>query len=543
MAARLRPALNMLLGREREITTNEAMVQDLQDAGVLQSPELLRAFRTIDRGAFWVQDTGPLAYADMPLRYGRLHQSAPHIYGRVMEALMPLSQGMSFLNIGSGTGYLSCVMSEIIGDTAVNEGVEVWPDTVEHARSRCAELGKTNIEFTCGNVYNLDVDKSMRYDRIYVGACANSKSKYLYDLLEVGGVLVGPFQFGYTQQLRRVVRQTETHFAVEVLNSVQFATLVEPPPSMSLYSANASRAGLCGLPGVPFTFTLSDCVWTPEKGRWFPDSFKRIVKCVSTGLPSDGGKLSLPPEVWIDLILPWCSRRWFEEDRAPIVVPAPATGLAASLRCLARNTLKQALRIGGNQRSLTDRVDGAVSSSGGSSSSSEPPTALAHESLSQSSDEEVVRSASTTCMSSGQEEPFGSAGFVEAFEDGVQHILGVGSDPDDFVGNSRNFLMGWWLQGTRTNVSVLAEATPTNGEVGVRPEAARVAPIVGANNLDGIWPLRGLRRCLGRCLAARRSTRRLAQEHLQEQRPRSVLSQGVSGFFRRWFRNFRSQVS
>ena len=51
------------------------------------------------------------------------------------------------------------------------------------------------------------------YDRIYIGACANSRSKYLYRrlssvftlvcpslnlkhgrLLEVGGVLIGPFQ-------------------------------------------------------------------------------------------------------------------------------------------------------------------------------------------------------------------------------------------------------------------------------------------------------------------------------------------------------------
>merc|ERR1719446_1285495 len=204
------------------------MVQELERAGALRTPECIAAFKAIDRQHFWVESR--LAYADMPLRHGRLHQSAPHIYARALESMMPLKPGMSFLNVGSGTGYLSSIVSELCGPDAVSDGIDIWPENVAHARECCRQLGKDHITFTEGNVYQLDVEQGMRYDRIYLGACANAKSKYLYRLLEVGGILVGPFQAGHMQQLRRVVRRTETRFSVEVLELVRFASLIEPVP-------------------------------------------------------------------------------------------------------------------------------------------------------------------------------------------------------------------------------------------------------------------------------------------------------------------------
>jgi len=214
-------------------TSNAGMVDGLRHSRTLQSKECTDAFLAIDRRHFWTEGSGEreFVYADTPLRSGKLHLSAPHIYAKALESLMPLKPGMSFLNVGSGTGYFNSIVSELIGGMATNHGIDIWPETVAHSRRRCAALGKASIEFTVGNAYQLDVGVTTRYDRIYLGACANSRSKYLYRLLEVGGVLIGPFQAGRsTQQLRRVVRQTESHFLVEVLGSVQFASLVEPAP-------------------------------------------------------------------------------------------------------------------------------------------------------------------------------------------------------------------------------------------------------------------------------------------------------------------------
>ena len=57
-------------------------------------------------------------YCDRPFRAGVVHLSAPSIYAKGLEAL-ELHPGLSFLNIGSGTGYLSSMVAQIIGPHAI----------------------------------------------------------------------------------------------------------------------------------------------------------------------------------------------------------------------------------------------------------------------------------------------------------------------------------------------------------------------------------------------------------------------------------------
>merc|ERR1719181_1738510 len=142
-----------MLIRGHAAASNNAMVQELVDSGTLTTPSCAAAFRAVDRQHFWVPVGSELAYADMPLRHGRLHQSAPHIYARALESMMPLKPGMSFLNVGSGTGYFSSIVAELCGPDAISDGLDIWPELVTHARECCQQLGKEHITFTEGNVY------------------------------------------------------------------------------------------------------------------------------------------------------------------------------------------------------------------------------------------------------------------------------------------------------------------------------------------------------------------------------------------------------
>jgi protein-L-isoaspartate O-methyltransferase len=64
-----------------------------------------------------------MAHTDQPLKEGNVHLSAPHIYGSVLEAFeLEQDSSLSFLNIGSGSGYLSCIVAEILGPKSVNDG-------------------------------------------------------------------------------------------------------------------------------------------------------------------------------------------------------------------------------------------------------------------------------------------------------------------------------------------------------------------------------------------------------------------------------------
>lgn len=312
--------LRALMAAPHEPETNNAMVEDLYRAGTLRSAACLAAFKAVDRAHFWVQGTGSVAYADVPLRHGKLHQSAPHIYARALEALMPLQPGLSFLNIGSGTGYFSCLVGHLIGPQSVNDGLELWQETVAHAQERSRLLGFATIEYTVGNAYEMDVNAGMRYDRIYVGAGASARARYFYHMLEVGGILVGPFQDGHGQQLERVVRESATRFKVHILSSVHFAPLVEPIPmyrrapgvtETPLNHPPSGEAFVEGLPGVPFRFALRQQPWTPQQNSAFPLSFRKIV----AELMRSNNVSGLPADIWLQHVLPWCPRWWFEASR------------------------------------------------------------------------------------------------------------------------------------------------------------------------------------------------------------------------------------
>lgn len=56
-----------------------------------------------------------------------------------MEGL-ELRPGLSFLNVGSGTGYLSTLVGLIIGSSGISHGVEVHPLVVEYSTKKMSQF-------------------------------------------------------------------------------------------------------------------------------------------------------------------------------------------------------------------------------------------------------------------------------------------------------------------------------------------------------------------------------------------------------------------
>jgi protein-L-isoaspartate O-methyltransferase len=145
-----------------------------------------------------------LAHADQPLLEGNVHISAPHIYGTVLEALeLQAGQSFSFLNAGSGTGYLSCIVAEILGPTSSSVGVEIHAEAVEHSMAAMERWKESRgaralppMQVLHGNVLQIDDGKGeclVGFDRIYVGAALEKRDlSKLAAMLKLGGILVGP---------------------------------------------------------------------------------------------------------------------------------------------------------------------------------------------------------------------------------------------------------------------------------------------------------------------------------------------------------------
>lgn len=110
---------------------------------------------------------------------------------------------MSFLNIGSGTGYVTCIVADIMGSRSSHYGIEIHADVVQHSKTAIEEWRRStaspntpSIQILHGNGLDVISDKGesvIGFDRIYVGAAVERRNlNKLTRLLRPGGILVGP---------------------------------------------------------------------------------------------------------------------------------------------------------------------------------------------------------------------------------------------------------------------------------------------------------------------------------------------------------------
>ncbi|XP_054273851.1 protein-L-isoaspartate O-methyltransferase domain-containing protein 1-like [Macrosteles quadrilineatus] len=212
---------------------NDDLIDNLSQARYIKTPEIEKVFRAVDRATYFLPDFKMNAYKDLAWKSGNIHISAPCIYSVVMEHLN-LSPGLSFLNIGSGTGYLSTMVGLILGPFGVNHGVEMHADVIKYAYEKLSEFKKTSPAldsfefcepvFVKGNGLSLPSD-IRQYDRVYCGAaCPENQESYIKHLIKVGGVLVMP----HNDQLFQITRVSLTKWEHKNVLPVSFSTLQQP---------------------------------------------------------------------------------------------------------------------------------------------------------------------------------------------------------------------------------------------------------------------------------------------------------------------------
>ncbi|XP_066444099.1 protein-L-isoaspartate O-methyltransferase domain-containing protein 2 [Eleutherodactylus coqui] len=212
---------------------NDDLIDNLKEAQYIRTEEVEQAFRAIDRADYYLDEYKEIAYKDLAWKHGNIHLSAPCIYSEVMEAL-ELQPGLSFLNLGSGTGYLSTMVGLILGPFGVNHGVELHPDVIEYAKQKLDQFVRTSDSFdkfdfcepsfVAGNCLEISLESSA-YDRVYCGAGVQREhEEYMKNLLKVGGILVMPLE----EKLTKITRTGLTTWDTKKILAVSFAPLVQP---------------------------------------------------------------------------------------------------------------------------------------------------------------------------------------------------------------------------------------------------------------------------------------------------------------------------
>lgn len=210
--------------------TNDELIDNLVEAKFIKSEQVEQAFRAVDRAYFHPGEYEDDAYKDLPMKCGNLHISAPCIYTNVMENF-ELGRGLSFLNIGSGTGYLSTMVGLIIGPYAMNHGIDIYPDLLEYSNKNVEYFikyspGFDHSKFCKPRFFLCDVaalETDLKYDRVYCGARIPNE-RFLDNVKKfvcASGILI--YTFG--ESLVKMKRLEGDMWEVSHLSHVQFSDL------------------------------------------------------------------------------------------------------------------------------------------------------------------------------------------------------------------------------------------------------------------------------------------------------------------------------
>jgi protein-L-isoaspartate(D-aspartate) O-methyltransferase len=141
---------------DRGELANAALVRALFERGALRSMRIAEAFRRVPRHRFLPEVPLDIVYADqaIALRHeGGIaisSSSQPAMMAEMLEMLQP-ARGERILEIGTGSGYNTALLAELVGASGFVASIDLEPDLVEMARERLAALGYGRLSVFAGD--------------------------------------------------------------------------------------------------------------------------------------------------------------------------------------------------------------------------------------------------------------------------------------------------------------------------------------------------------------------------------------------------------
>ncbi len=152
------------------------------------SDAVTEAMLEVPRHRFVPESLRAFAYADQPLPIGHDKTISQPFIVALMVDLLDLQPHDRVLEIGTGLGYQSAVLSRLARDVYT---VDIIAELASEAAEIFSDLQYSNIHVRIANGQYGWVDHA-QYDKIIVAASADLVPQPLYDQLAVGGRLVMP---------------------------------------------------------------------------------------------------------------------------------------------------------------------------------------------------------------------------------------------------------------------------------------------------------------------------------------------------------------
>lgn len=130
------------------------LIDSLIQQGFLKSPRIIKAFRNIKRADFLPEDKKNLAELNeaLPIGYGQTI-SQPLVVAFMLELLEP-KLGDKILDIGSGSGWTTALLAEIVGPRGKVIAIETIPALKEFGEGNVVKYNFTEqgiVKFICAD--------------------------------------------------------------------------------------------------------------------------------------------------------------------------------------------------------------------------------------------------------------------------------------------------------------------------------------------------------------------------------------------------------
>lgn len=202
--------------------TRDRLIQRLEQEGI-KDQRVLEVIRNTPRHLFMDEAMSSRAYEDtaLPIGHGQTI-SQPYIVARMTEALMQPVAPSKVLEIGTGSGYQTAVLAQLVDQVY---SVERIAHLFHQSRQRLQELRLYNTSLKLADGFD-GWRQHAPFDAIMVTAAPSSVPKELVQQLAFGGRMIIPVGETNSQRLLVIKREADG-VEEEELEWVSFVPMVK----------------------------------------------------------------------------------------------------------------------------------------------------------------------------------------------------------------------------------------------------------------------------------------------------------------------------
>ncbi len=183
--------------------------------------EIINFYENLDR-SFFMDKNKEYADIDSPFRIGYGQTISQPTLVLKMTILLELEEKSKVLEIGTGSGYQTALISEFSKKVYTVERIK---PLLEKAKERLDEAGYNNIHYRLSDG-SLGWKEFAPYDRIIVTAASTVVPEELIDQLATEGRMIIPVGPVYLQDLKIVKKDLKGKISEELIEKVRFVRLI-----------------------------------------------------------------------------------------------------------------------------------------------------------------------------------------------------------------------------------------------------------------------------------------------------------------------------